>query len=50
MLDANQGQVEQYRSGKTQVIGFFVGQVMKATRGKANPAQVNEMLRAKLDG
>ncbi|MGE5569025.1 MAG: Asp-tRNA(Asn)/Glu-tRNA(Gln) amidotransferase subunit GatB [Rhodospirillales bacterium] len=41
-------QVEQYRSGKTQVLGFLVGQVMKASRGQANPAAVNELLRAKL--
>jgi aspartyl-tRNA(Asn)/glutamyl-tRNA(Gln) amidotransferase subunit B len=46
----NQGQVEQYRAGKEKVFGFFVGQVMKATRGKANPQQVNELLRQKLQG
>jgi aspartyl-tRNA(Asn)/glutamyl-tRNA(Gln) amidotransferase subunit B len=45
----NAGQVEQYRSGKEKVFGFFVGQVMKASQGKANPAQVNEMLKKKLD-
>ncbi len=44
----NAGQVEQYRSGKEKVFGFFVGQVMKASQGKANPAQVNEMLKKKL--
>ena len=44
----NPAQVEQYRGGKEQVFGFFVGQVMKASKGKANPAQVNEMLKAKL--
>ena len=49
VLAANAGQVEQYRAGKTQVLGFFVGQVMKASRGKANPQQVNEALRRKLD-
>lgn len=42
--------VAEYRSGKTKLLGFFVGQVMKATRGKANPQTVNETLRAKLDG
>ena len=42
-------QVKQYRAGKQKVFGFFVGQVMKETRGKANPAQVNEILRRKLD-
>ena len=41
-------QVGQYRDGKTKVLGFLVGQVMKATQGKANPGQVNEILRAKL--
>lgn len=48
VLGHNPSQVEQYRSGKTQVLGFLVGQVMKASRGKANPQQVNEILRAKL--
>ncbi|MDB2705385.1 Asp-tRNA(Asn)/Glu-tRNA(Gln) amidotransferase subunit GatB [Pseudomonadota bacterium] len=46
----NADQAEQYRSGKEQLLGFFVGQVMKASKGKANPAQVNEILRAKLAG
>ncbi|MCL5883531.1 MAG: Asp-tRNA(Asn)/Glu-tRNA(Gln) amidotransferase subunit GatB [Actinobacteria bacterium] len=46
----NPKQVEQYRAGKQQVVGFFVGQVMKATRGRANPQAVNEMLRKKLAG
>jgi aspartyl-tRNA(Asn)/glutamyl-tRNA(Gln) amidotransferase subunit B len=41
-------QVGQYREGKVQVLGFFVGQVMKASGGKANPQQVNALLRAKL--
>jgi aspartyl-tRNA(Asn)/glutamyl-tRNA(Gln) amidotransferase subunit B len=50
VLAANPEQVEQYRSGKTKVLGFFVGQVMKATRGKANPAEVNRLLKAALDG
>ena len=44
----NPGQVEQYRSGKDKVFGFFVGQVMKAMQGKANPAEVNNMLIDKL--
>lgn len=47
-LAANPKQVEQYRSGKTAVIGFLVGQVMKASRGQANPGAVNEMLKKKL--
>ncbi|HEC59516.1 hypothetical protein LCGC14_0575450 [marine sediment metagenome] len=46
----NQGQVEQYRDGKEQLFGFFVGQVMKASKGQANPAQVNDLLKAKLVG
>ncbi len=49
-LAANPGQVEQYRAGKTKVIGFLVGQVMKASAGKANPQQVNALLRARLHG
>ncbi|MDQ2840470.1 MAG: Asp-tRNA(Asn)/Glu-tRNA(Gln) amidotransferase subunit GatB [Acidobacteriota bacterium] len=45
---ANPKQVEQYKSGKTAVIGFLVGQVMKASRGQANPSAVNEALKTKL--
>lgn len=48
IIAANPEQVEQYRSGKDKVFGFFVGQVMKRSQGKANPAQVNDMLKAKL--
>lgn len=48
ILSKNQGQVEQYKSGKQQVFGFFVGQVMKAMKGKANPQLVNEVLQRKL--
>jgi aspartyl-tRNA(Asn)/glutamyl-tRNA(Gln) amidotransferase subunit B len=52
MVDAvianNPGQVEQYRSGKEKVFGFFVGQIMKESKGKANPAQVNQILKDKL--
>ncbi len=44
----NTAQVEQYQSGKEKVFGFFVGQVMKQTQGKANPADVNKMLKKKL--
>jgi len=44
----NPKQVEQYRGGKDKLFGFFVGQVMKVTKGKANPAQVNELLKQKL--
>ena len=46
----NPGQVEQYRAGKDKLFGFFVGQVMKATQGKANPQQVNDLLKKKLNG
>ena len=42
--------MEQYRAGKDKVFGFFVGQVMKQSEGKANPEQVNELLKAKLAG
>lgn len=48
VIAANPAQVEQYRGGKIGLLGFFVGGVMKATGGKANPAVVNELLRAKL--
>jgi aspartyl-tRNA(Asn)/glutamyl-tRNA(Gln) amidotransferase subunit B len=48
VIAANPGQAEEYRAGKDKLIGFFVGQVMKETGGKANPGQVNEILRAKL--
>ncbi|MFN3322813.1 MAG: Asp-tRNA(Asn)/Glu-tRNA(Gln) amidotransferase subunit GatB [Bryobacteraceae bacterium] len=48
VLANNTKQVEQYKSGKTAVIGFLVGQVMKASRGQANPGAVNELLRKKL--
>jgi aspartyl-tRNA(Asn)/glutamyl-tRNA(Gln) amidotransferase subunit B len=49
IMDANPGQVEQYRGGKDKLFGFFVGQVMKATKGQANPAVVNELLKKALD-
>jgi aspartyl-tRNA(Asn)/glutamyl-tRNA(Gln) amidotransferase subunit B len=48
ILAANPGQVEAYRGGKDGLLGFFVGQVMKATQGKANPKVVSERLREKL--
>jgi aspartyl-tRNA(Asn)/glutamyl-tRNA(Gln) amidotransferase subunit B len=48
VIAANPAQVEQVRAGKQQVLGFLVGQVMKASRGKANPQQVNEALRKQL--
>jgi aspartyl-tRNA(Asn)/glutamyl-tRNA(Gln) amidotransferase subunit B len=53
-LAANAGQVEQYRATpadkRQRMFGFFVGQVMKASQGKANPQQVNDLLRERLDG
>ena len=49
ILAQNTDKVEQYRSGKDKLFGFFVGQVMKATAGKANPKMVNEILRDKLE-
>lgn len=48
VINANSSQVEQYKSGKVGLLGFFVGNVMKATGGKANPSVVNELLRKKL--
>jgi len=50
ILAANQDKVSEYRSGKEKLFGFFVGQVMKATGGKANPGLVNDTLRRKLAG
>jgi aspartyl-tRNA(Asn)/glutamyl-tRNA(Gln) amidotransferase subunit B len=44
-VEANPKQAEQYRAGKANMLGFFVGQVMKATGGKANPQLVNELLK-----
>jgi len=48
VIAGNPKQVEQYRAGKTTLMGFFVGQVMKASKGQANPAIVNELLGKKL--
>jgi aspartyl-tRNA(Asn)/glutamyl-tRNA(Gln) amidotransferase subunit B len=48
ILEANPGQVESYRGGKEGLLGFFVGQVMRETQGKADPKVVNELLREKL--
>ena len=49
-IEENPGPAQDYRDGKQKAIGFLVGQVMKATRGKANPQIVNQLLRQKLDG
>lgn len=48
IIAANPDQVAGYRAGKEKLFGFFVGQAMKATQGKANPAQLNELLKQKL--
>jgi aspartyl-tRNA(Asn)/glutamyl-tRNA(Gln) amidotransferase subunit B len=50
VMARNPGQLADYRAGKDKLFGFFVGQVMKATGGKANPTQLNDLLRAKLKG
>jgi aspartyl-tRNA(Asn)/glutamyl-tRNA(Gln) amidotransferase subunit B len=49
VVAANPKQLEQYRAGKTALFGFFVGQVMKETRGQANPQKVNDLLKAELE-
>ena len=49
-MEANPKQVEDYRKGKEKLFGFFVGEVMKQTKGKANPQLVNELLKEKLKG
>ena len=48
VISNNPDQVQQFRAGKEQVIGFLVGQAMQLSKGKANPAQVNELLRNKM--
>jgi aspartyl-tRNA(Asn)/glutamyl-tRNA(Gln) amidotransferase subunit B len=50
VIAANPKQVEQYRGGKKTMAGFFVGQVMRASKGQANPALLNELVTKKLDG
>jgi len=50
VIAANPRQVEQYRAGKTTIVGFFVGQVMRASKGQANPALLNELVVRKLQG
>ena len=50
VIDANPKQVEQYRGGKKTMAGFFVGQVMRASKGQANPALLNELVVKKLGG
>ena len=48
VIAENPDNVEKYRAGKDKLFGFFVGQVMKKSQGKANPAMVNELLKEKL--
>ena len=50
IIQANPDQVKKYRGGKAKLLGFFVGQVMQKTRGKANPQMVNQILKKNLDG
>jgi aspartyl-tRNA(Asn)/glutamyl-tRNA(Gln) amidotransferase subunit B len=50
VLQANLDQVEEYKNGKEKVLGFLVGQVMKVSKGKANPGAVNKMLKEKMSG
>ena len=50
IIAANPAQVADYRSGKDKLFGFFVGLAMKASKGKANPAQLNDILKHKLSG
>jgi aspartyl-tRNA(Asn)/glutamyl-tRNA(Gln) amidotransferase subunit B len=49
VLAANQDKVAEYKSGKDKLFGFFVGQTMKLSKGQANPALVNQLLKTKLD-
>ena len=50
IIEANPNQLADYRGGKEKLFGFFVGQVMKATQGKANPQLVNDLLKKMLAG
>ena len=50
ILKKNQKNVEKYKSGKEKIFGFFVGEVMKVSKGKANPQLVNEILKKLLKG
>ena len=49
VIEANPSQVEAYRGGKQQLFGFFVGQVMKETKGRANPQVINKLLKEMLE-
>jgi aspartyl-tRNA(Asn)/glutamyl-tRNA(Gln) amidotransferase subunit B len=48
VIAANPGQAEDFKNGKDKLMGFFVGQVMKASKGQANPALVNKLIKEKL--
>jgi aspartyl-tRNA(Asn)/glutamyl-tRNA(Gln) amidotransferase subunit B len=48
VIDEHPDEVKSYKHGKTQLMGFFVGEIMKATKGLANPKLVNKLLRSKL--
>jgi aspartyl-tRNA(Asn)/glutamyl-tRNA(Gln) amidotransferase subunit B len=50
VIQANPSQVEELRGGKDKVLGFLVGQIMKASKGKANPGMVNKLLKEKING
>ncbi|HEX5277175.1 MAG TPA: Asp-tRNA(Asn)/Glu-tRNA(Gln) amidotransferase GatCAB subunit B, partial [Fluviicoccus sp.] len=50
IVDSSPAQVAEYRGGKEKVFGYFVGEAMKRSKGKANPAQVNELLKKLLAG
>jgi aspartyl-tRNA(Asn)/glutamyl-tRNA(Gln) amidotransferase subunit B len=50
LIQEHAAQVEEYRGGKTKVLGFFVGQLMKQTQGKANPGIANKLIKSRLDG
>ncbi len=50
VLDANPAELAAYRGGKAKLLGFFVGQVMKATRGQGDPAVIHDRLKLRLDG
>ena len=49
VLEDNPENVEKYKNGKTKLLGFFIGEVMKATKGKANPGLLNQIVKKKLD-
>jgi Asp-tRNA(Asn)/Glu-tRNA(Gln) amidotransferase B subunit len=50
VIDSNPGKADEYRAGKTGLLGFFVGQVMRLSGGKANPALVTQLVQERLEG